>query len=87
MNMKTVAAKVGEVAVILAIVGVVSTYWVNTEVERRMKELVPNAAVNPVVVANKVDIENLETTVARIEAKVDAFSTEFLAYLARQSQN
>ena len=71
---------------LVAVLAVIGVLWINTEVERRMKELIPDAAENPAVVANKTDIENIQATLTRVENKVDTFSTEFLRYLQRQSQ-
>lgn len=76
--------KLGEIVGILAVIGVIGTYWINTEVERRMGELVPNAGNNPTVIANKTKLETLAQGQARIENKVDTFSTEFTKYLQRQ---
>ena len=83
---KIIATKAGEIAAIAVVLGFIGTLWINGAVEERMKELVPEASQDPVVVANQTDIENLEAGQKRIENKVDAFSSEFLAYLARQSQ-
>lgn len=86
MNVKSIAAKIGEYAAIAAVLGGVGTLWIDSAVEKRMAELVPAASVDPVVVGNKTEIQNLKDGQKRIETKVDTFSREFMAYLARQSQ-
>lgn len=68
----------------LAVFGVAATYWINTEVERRMNELAIDPSAVPVVVDLVSDVENLTTGQQRIEGKVDTFSTEFTKYLQRQ---
>ena len=68
----------------LAVFGVAATYWINTEVERRMTELATNPEDSPVIAAAIESIDNLETATVRIEGKVDTFSTEFTKYLQRQ---
>ena len=85
MNWKTIGVKAGELGAMLAIVGVFGTYWVNTEVERRMKELVQDPAHAPVIVELVTEVDNIEATVTRVETKVDAFSAKFLEYLERQA--
>ena len=67
--------------------GIVGSLWINTEVERRMKELLPTIADDPAVVEAAGDIENIEASVIRIEGKVDAFSGRFIAYLERQAND
>lgn len=83
---KTIAKKVGEYTALLAVFGVVGSLWINTEVERRMKELAKDPSVAPVVVELRADVDNIEQGQERIEEKVDAFSAEFLKYLARQAE-
>lgn len=68
----------------LAVFGVAASYWINTEVERRMNELAIDPSALPVVVDLVSDVENLTTGQTRIEGKVDTFSTEFTKYLQRQ---
>ena len=85
MNLKQIAAKVGELGAMLAVVGVFGTYWINTEVERRMNELAVNPADAPVIVALETEVGNLSDGQARIEGKVDAFSDRFIAYLEREA--
>ncbi len=86
MTVTDLAKKLGEWAALLAIVGVVGSLWIDREVERRMGELKSDPADSPVVVTLKAEVENIEASQVRIEAKVDAFSSEFLKYLTRQSQ-
>jgi len=83
---KEVAKKVGEYIVFAAVCGTVGTYWINTEVERRMDELATDPASAPAVVANTTKLAHIESGQARIEGKVDAFSQKFLEYLERQSR-
>jgi len=82
---KSLAKKIGEYLAFLAVFGTVGSYWINTEVERRMGELAPDAGVHPTVVANSTKLETLEAGQERIEEKVDAFSGKFLEYLERQA--
>lgn len=79
------AKKIGEYVVFAAVFGTVGTYWINTEVERRMDELAIDPAAAPAVVANTTKLGTLEAGQTRIETKVDAFSQKFLEYLERQS--
>lgn len=81
---REIAKKVGEYAVFVAVFGTIVTYWVNTEVERRMNELAIDPASAPAVVANTTKLGTLENGQKRIETKVDAFSGKFLEYLERQ---
>lgn len=83
---KTVLAKVAEWGVFLTVFGVVGTYWINTEVERRMEELVQDPGNHPAVVQLKTEVKYMKDSQVRIEAKVDAFSAKFLEYLERQAQ-
>lgn len=83
---QSIAKKVAEYAALLAVFATAGTYWINTEVERRMAELVPDAGAHPAVVANSTRLESLEDGQARIEEKVDAFSGKFLEYLERQAR-
>ena len=80
-----VAAKVGEVVGIIAAVGFVASLWIDREVERRMNELAIDPSAAPAVVELKTEMDNVEQTMVRVEGKVDAFSTEFMKYLERQS--
>lgn len=70
----------------LAVFGVAATYWVNTEVERRMKELASDPGQHPVIVEIQSDVDNLEKGQIRIEGTVNTFSTEFMRYLQRQAE-
>jgi hypothetical protein len=85
-NLKRVSAKAAEYIAFLAVFGTVGTYWINTEVERRMLELAEDPATHPVVVELKTTQNNLAVGQQRIEGKVDAFSQEFLKFLERQSR-
>jgi hypothetical protein len=85
INISKIASKLGELAAILAVVGVAATYWINTEVERRMNELAVDPAASPVVVELVTEVDNIEATVDRVEDKVDAFSQKFIEYLERQA--
>ena len=82
---KSLIKKVGEYLALLAVLGTVGTYWINTEVERRMGELADDPGSHPTVVANSTKLETLEAGQVRIEEKVDAFSGKFLEYLERQA--
>ena len=84
--LKTIGAKAGEVAAISMILGFVGVLWVDRLVEDRMNELLPDPAANPTVVTHTSDIQHLKNGQVRIESKVDTFSREFMAYLARQAQ-
>jgi len=79
--------KVGEWIGLGVTFGIVASLWINTEVERRMKELLPVVGDDPTVVEAVGDIKNIEGSVIRIEAKVDAFSGRFIAYLERQAND
>ena len=79
--------KVGEWIGLGVTFGIVASLWINTEVERRMNELMPVIGDDPAVVEAVGDIENIEGSVSRIEAKVDAFSGRFIAYLERQAND
>lgn len=85
-KVKKVLKKGGEWIALIAAFGVLGTYWINTEVERRMTELLPAIADDPIVVEAVTDIENIEASILRVETKVDAFSNRFIAYLERQTQ-
>lgn len=88
MEIADIAKKLGEWAALLAVVGVVGSLWIDSEVERRMNELVPpppDAAKSPAVVANTTKLQSLEAGQKRIEGKVDAFSGKFLEYLEREA--
>ena len=86
MTARQALMKVAELAGMLGAVAVFGTYWINTEVERRMKELAQDPGSAPVVVELQTEVENIEQTVGRVEDKVDAFSAQFLAYLERQAR-
>lgn len=75
----------GQTVGTLAVFGVAASYWINTEVERRMNELAIDPAAAPAVVTLVAEVENLEAGQVRIEGKVDTFSREFLAYLQREA--
>ena len=83
---KAVAKKVGGYTALFAVFGVVGSLWINTEVERRMKELAKDPSTHPAIVEMRTTQINLREGQARIEGKVDTFSAEFLRYLERQSQ-
>lgn len=83
---KQFGKKLAEYVAFLAVFGTVGSYWINTEVERRMGELEANPGNHPVVVANTTKLGTLEAGQARIETKVDTFSQKFLEYLERQAQ-
>jgi outer membrane murein-binding lipoprotein Lpp len=83
---KDLGKKLVEWAAVAGVLAVAGSYWINTEVERRMKELASNPADAPEVVAISTKVEGLEAGQARIETKVDAFSSQFLAYLERQAE-
>ena len=85
-HVKSILAKGGEWLGLLVVFGGLGSLWINTEVERRMVELMPVIAEEPVVVKLVTDVENTEQTVLRIEIKVDAFSEKFIAYLERQAE-
>ena len=84
---KEILKKIGETLAMLAVLGTIGTYWINTEVERRMNELASDPATNPAVVTNRIKLENLEDSVGRVETKVDKFSDKFLEYLERQARD
>ncbi len=86
MELSIVGKKVAEWAALFAIIATVGSYWINTEVERRMGELATDPADAPVVVTLQTEVANIEASQIRIEAKVDAFSQKFLEYLERQAQ-
>lgn len=90
---KKVGKKVLEYVAFFAAFGTIGTYWINTEVERRMNELAIDPAAAPAVVALTTEMENVKEGQAeaatqrnRIETKVDAFSRQFIAYLERQAE-
>jgi hypothetical protein len=82
----TAAKKFGEYLALFAVLGTVGTYWINTEVERRMVELAKDPGTHPVVVELKTTQSSLKEGQKRIETKVDTFSAKFLEYLERQAQ-
>lgn len=82
---RSIGKKVAEYAAFLAIFATAGSYWINTEVERRMGELADDPGSHPTVVANTTKLETLEAGQVRIEEKVDAFSGKFLEYLERQA--
>jgi len=83
---KVAAVKVAEYVTFLAVFGTVGTYWINTEVERRMGELAQDPSKHPAVVTLQTEVRVMKESQVRVERKVDAFSTKFLEYLERQSQ-
>lgn len=83
---KSMAKKVAEYAAFFAVFATVGSYWINTEVERRMKEIAEDPASHPVVVELKTTQGALKEGQVRIETKVDAFSSKFLEYLERQAE-
>lgn len=85
LELKKIIPKVVEYAALVAVLATVGSYWINTEVERRMNELAVDPDSAPAVVSLKTDMNNVKTGQARIERKVDAFSTKFLEYLERQA--
>ena len=85
-NMKAMLKKAGEWVGLLAVFGVAGTYWINTEVERRMNELAIDPSAAPAVVTLQAEVANIEASQVRIERKVDDFSGKFLEYLERQAQ-
>lgn len=86
MELKDIIRKLIEWAALFAVIATVGSYWINTEVERRMGELVIDPADSPAVVANATKLESIEAGQARIESKVDAFAAQFTAYLERQAR-
>lgn len=86
MELSNVGKKAAEWAALFAIIATVGSYWINTEVERRMNELATDPALSPVVVTLQTEVANIEASQVRIEAKVDAFSESFMAYLQRQAE-
>jgi hypothetical protein len=86
MTVSTVGKKLTEWAGLLAVIAVVGSLWIDREVERRMNELASDPANAPAVVTLQADMANVKATQARIESKVDTFSTKFLEYLERQAE-
>lgn len=78
--------KVVEYVAIGAAFGTIGSYWINTEVERRMNELAQDPATHPTIVEQRTRLAGIEKSQDRIEQKVDAFATQFLAYLERQAE-
>ena len=85
MNIADVGKKLGEYAALLVIIGGVGSLWIDREVERRMNELAIDPAAAPAVVALTTDMSTVKESQARIEGKVDAFSTKFMEYLEREA--
>lgn len=85
MNALNIGKKIAEWVGIAVAFGVVGTWWINTEVERRMNELAQDPSTHPKIVSATTKLETLEDGQVRIERKVDAFSAQFLAYLERQA--
>ena len=85
-KIKKAFVKGGEYIGLFAAFGIIGTLWINTEVERRMGELATDPANSPVVVTLQAEVANIEASQIRIEAKVDAFSESFMAYLQRQTE-
>lgn len=83
---KAVVIKGAEYIAFLAVFGTVGTYWINTEVERRMGELIQDPGNHPTVVQLQTEMIFMKQSQIRIEAKVDTFSAKFLEYLERQTQ-
>lgn len=84
-DIPTWVKKIAEWAALAAVFGGVGSLWINSEVERRMNELAVDPSSAPVVVRLETEVENIESTVSRIENKVDAFGNKFLDYLERQA--
>ena len=76
--------KLTEWTALFAIILTGGSYWINTEVERRMNELAIDPASAPAVVTLQAEVANIEASQIRIEGKVDAFSAKFMEYLQRQ---
>ena len=85
-KIKKAFVKGGEYVGLLVTFGIIGSLWINTEVERRMNELATDPANSPVVVTLQADVGNIKSSQVRIEAKVDAFSESFMAYLQRQAE-
>ena len=92
MNIPDGLKKVAEWATLLLLfAGVAGTFgrmWIDGEVERRMNELTVeplDPASAPIVVELNTKVDGLQVQAARIEGKVDAFSTSFQGYLERQA--
>ena len=83
---KVAATKIAEYVTFAAIFGTVGSYWINTEVERRMGELATDPANHPAVVTLQTEVAIMKESQVRVERKVDAFSAKFLEYLERQTQ-
>lgn len=86
MELKKILMKAGEWIALVAVFGTVGSWWINTEVERRMNELAIDPAAAPAVVTLQTEVANIEASQVRIENKVDKFSESFLAYLERQAE-
>jgi len=96
MELKKILLKGGEWIGLFVAFGIIGSLWINTEVERRMNELKTDPATVPVIVTLQADMANVKAGQTRLETtmnarfdttdrKVDAFSTQFLAYLERQA--
>jgi hypothetical protein len=83
---KVAVTKIAEYVAFAAVFGTVGTYWINTEVERRMGELEQDPSQHPAVVTLQAEVKGMKESQVRVERKVDAFSTKFLEYLERQTQ-
>lgn len=83
---KTAALKVAEWSAFAAVFGWIGGLWIDSEVERRMDELATDPSKHPAVVQLQTEMVGVKESQARIELKVDTFSTKFLEYLERQSQ-
>ena len=81
--------KVAEYAAVLGVLFWGVPYYIDHAVEERMKELTPEppdiGEAAPVVELS-TKVNSLAAGQERIESKVDAFSSQFLAYLERQAQ-
>ncbi len=96
MNWKAIAARVGEYAAIVAVLGFVGKLWINTEVERRMGELLPEPPKieesAPVVeLSAKVDGVLLNQATAaserqQIVTRVDGLYTVMYEFINSQAQ-
>ena len=82
-----IGKKVAEWVGIAVAFGVVGSWWINTEVERRMNELAQDPSTHPTIVSATTKLEGLEAGQVRIEKKVDAFAGQFLSYLERQAED
>jgi hypothetical protein len=82
-----IGKKIAEWVGIAVAFGVIGSWWINTEVERRMNELAQDPSTHPTIVTATTKLETLEAGQVRIETKVDAFASQFLQYLERQAED